>query len=126
MVGIAFKPGFFAREFLEMPFGTLCATFLQALAQGMMPLACFLDSLTTECLTLAICCKVDDAKIDTERMTDFIGCACWNLQRDSQVEDTLTIDEVSLSFDCFHPSSLIVAYQEWDKHTTRERQEGCP
>ncbi len=42
------------REFFEMAFRVLGAALVQALTQGMMPLAVLLNRVTAECFTLAI------------------------------------------------------------------------
>ena len=68
MVGVFAEPGFFRPEsFLEMAFRTLCPTFLQALAQGMMTLARLLNGFSAKCLTFTIGSQVDNAQINAER-----------------------------------------------------------
>jgi hypothetical protein len=92
VVGIALKPGFFAGKFLEMPLGAFCAPFLQALAQGMMPPAVVLDSLSAKGFTGTVRCQVHDAKVNTEGITRFLRKRCGNFQRHCQVEDALAVN----------------------------------
>src|SRR5271157_5403787 len=106
MIGVPFEPGFLAREFLEMFLRGLCAMFLQALAQGMMPLTVVLDSLTAVRFTLAVSSQVDDAKIDAEGVSHFTRWWSRNLQRHSQGERPVAIEQVSLSLDRIHPGLL--------------------
>src|SRR5450759_1175263 len=98
--------------------------FLQALAQGMMPLTVVLDSLTAERFTLAVSRQIDGAKINAECVSHCTRCWRRNFQRHSQIERSVPIDEVCLSLDSIHPGLLIRTETEWEKHTARGRQEG--
>ena len=123
MIRMALKPGFPAREFLEMPFRALRPALLQALTQAMMALAVLLDHLTTKGFPLAIGGKVDDAQVNTERLGHFIGRGCGDIQRHSQKERPLALEEISLSFDTVHPGLLVAADAEGNQNAPRERQE---
>src|SRR3989442_1199337 len=54
----------------------------------------------------------------------FIGRRFRNIQRHSQVEHSVAIEQVSLSLDGIQTGLLIGTETEWDKHTARDRQEG--
>ena len=45
-------------------------------------------------------------EIDTERLTDLVRCRSWNVKGHCQIEDTLAIDEVCLSFDGIYTGFL--------------------
>src|SRR5712691_380928 len=124
MVGIFLKPGFFAREFLEMAFGGLRPALLQALTQAVMPLTVVLNSLTAKRFTLAIGGKVHDTKINAQSARHFVGGRCRNFQRHRQIERPIPIEQVSLSLDRVQTGLLISTETEGEKHTARDRQEG--
>src|SRR5258708_5778026 len=123
MIGVFTEPGFFAREFLEMPFSRLCATLLQALAQGMVSLAVLFDSFTAERFTFTISGKVNNTEINTKYPIRGIGYRFRSIQGNGKIESTIAVKQVSLPFNGIHTGLLIATYQERDKHTTRERQE---
>jgi hypothetical protein len=98
MIGVFLEPGFFAREFLEMALGVVCTALLQALPKRMMPLAVALNKLSTEGLTLAIGCQVDDTEINAKCSIRGSRGRFWNLKRYSQVEVPVAVEQVSLPF----------------------------
>src|SRR2546428_7850158 len=124
MIGVFLEPGFLTREFLEMFPRGRCALFLQSLTQRLMPLAVFLDSFTAKGFTLAVSSQVDDAEINAEGVSHLIRSWRGNFQCHSQIEDTLAIEQVSLSLDRIHTGLLIDTKTEGNQHTARERQEG--
>ena len=66
MISVALKPGFSARELLEMTLGGLRTAFLKTLAQGGIALACLLNLLSTESLTIGRGSQIDDAQVNTQ------------------------------------------------------------
>src|SRR5947207_646860 len=99
MIHVPLKSGFLAREFFQVSFGTLRSTLLQALTEGMMPLAVLFDRFTAEGFPFAVCSQVDDAQINTEGISHFLERRSRDIKRHSQVEDTVAIEQVSLPFD---------------------------
>src|SRR6266849_686334 len=124
MVHIFAETGFTPRKFLEMSFCRFRPVLLQALSKGVQTLSCLLNGLPTERFTRTVSSQVDDAKIDAECICHFIGRRCRNFQCHSQIEHSVTIDEISLSLHRIYTGLLIGTETEWDKHTARERQEG--
>ena len=70
-----------------------------------------------------ICSQVHHARIDSEGISLFIGNWRGNFKGYSQGEDVFVVDEVCFPFDSVHPSGLVAAYHEWDKHAFSQRQE---
>ncbi len=124
MIGVFLKLGFLAREFLEVSPGALCATFLQALPKRMMTLPCFLNSLAAKGLTLTIGSQIDNAEINTEDVSHFIGRGFRDIKRHCQVEDPLAIEQVRLSLDRLQSGLLIVANAEGYEYPPGECYEG--
>src|SRR6266567_1800629 len=124
MIHVPLKSGFLAREFFQVSFGTLRSTLLQALTEGMMPLAVLFDRFTAEGFPFAVCSQVDDAQINTEGISHFLERRSRDIKRHSQVEDTVAIEQVSLPFDGIQTSFLIASHTEGNKDATRESQEG--
>ena len=124
MVGIFPESFFVSREFLEMPSGRLCPSFLQALTQTMIALANFLNLLTTERFTLAISGKIDDAQVYPKRPA--FGCVRHWLRRIngySQVEGSLAIDQIGLPLDTIQAGLLVPSYLKGNQDTPLQRQE---
>jgi Pentapeptide repeats (8 copies) len=124
MIGVFPEPAFFAREVLEMPFGGLCPTLLQALTKGLMPLAVAFNKLTAERLTFAIGGKVDYTQVDTEGVSSFIGCWSGNVKGYSQIENAVAIEQVRLPFHRIHTGLLVCSYLEGNQDAPLEGQEG--
>src|SRR6266568_1071295 len=112
MIGVFLEPGFFTREFLEMAFGRLGTTLLQALPKCMMPLAIAFDRLTTEGFPLGVGSHIDDPKINTEGISRFIGCRGGNIKSYSQIEGPFAVDKVCLPLDGIQTSLLISSNPE--------------
>src|SRR5258708_1422856 len=97
MIAVFAETGFTPREFLEMAFGRLRPTLLQTLTKRMVALACLLNRLATKRLTLAIRSQIDDAQVNTQDITGFIGCRFRDIRRHGKVESALTVNQVALS-----------------------------
>ena len=124
MIGVFAEPGFFARELLEMAFRTLCPPLLQALAQGMMALARLLNGFSAKCLAFTIGGKVDNAQIHAKRSIRSTRSRGGNIQRHSQREGPVAVEQIGLPLDAPHPGRLIASDQERHEYTARKRQEG--
>src|SRR5258706_3801265 len=124
MIRVPSKPGFSARQVLEMSFRRLCAAFLQALAQGMIALAGLLNWLTTEGLTIRRGSQVNDPQVNAERLSRFIRRWSGTLKGHSQIPCPMTVDEVSLHFESIQSSLLIATDPEGNEETTGKGQEG--
>ncbi len=125
MIRVGSEPTFFAGKLFEVPFCALRPTLLQALTQGMHPLAGVLNLLTTEGFTFRVRGKVDNAQIYTQGPAfGHIGCGFRHVKGHSQVERAFPIEQIGLPLDGIHASRLIATDLERNQHTTRERQEG--
>src|SRR2546423_10923030 len=124
MIGVAFEPGFFARHLLEMTLCRLRPTLLQALTKGAHARPRLLNLLTAKSLTLAIGSQIDDAQIYSKRIARCVGSRGRNFKRDSQIEITFTVNQISLHLDALESRLLIASNQEGNKHSARESQKG--
>src|SRR6266446_4669363 len=123
MIRVSAEPGFLAREFLEMSFRALRTVLLQALPECMVSFACLLNRLPTKGLTLTVRGKVDNAQVNTEGLSGFIGGWFRNVKSYRKVDNALTINQIGLSLDASHTSLLIVTYEERHKDTPSSGQE---
>ena len=122
MVGIFAETFFAPRELFQAPFCVFRSTFLQALAQGMMALARLLNRLSAKRLTLAIGSQIDHAEINPEGILRGIRRRGGNIKGHSQIECSIAVQQIGLSFDASHTGLLIASDQERDKYTARKRQ----
>ena len=124
MVGIFAETFFAPRELFQSSLCVFRATFLQALAQGMMALARLLNRLSAERLALAISSKVDDTQINAEGIISSSRRWGRNIKGYCEIEGIMAIDQIGLPLNASHTGRLIASDQERDKHTARKRQEG--
>src|SRR5947209_13191450 len=124
MIGIALKSGFPAREFLEMAFGRLGTALLQALTQGMMPLAVLLNKLTAKGFACTICRQVDYSEVNSQGIRYLIGCRFRDIKGHCQIEGSFAVDQVGLSLDTLESRRLIAADAKGNKDTPMNGQEG--
>src|SRR5258708_16935593 len=115
MIAVFAETGFTPREFLEVPFSRLRPTRLQALTKPMVALACLLNRLATKRLTLAIRRQIDDAQVNTQDITGFIGCRFRDIKRHGKGESALTVNQIGLSLDASHTGFLIGTNMEWNQ-----------
>lgn len=123
MIGVLLKSGLFASEFFEMSFSGLRTAFLQALSEGMHACACLLNRLPAKGFTIAVSSQVHNPEIDTKYITCFLWLRCGNSQCYCQIERPIAIEHVSLSFNGFHASGLIVPNEEGNDHPPTQCQE---
>src|SRR5712691_581784 len=123
LIGVFLEPGFFARELLEMAFGRLGPTLLQALPKGMMPLALAFDRLGTPGFPLGVGSHIDDPKINTEGSSRFIGWRGGNIKSYSQREGPFAVDKVCLPLDGMQTSLLICSDLEGYQHAPMDSQQ---
>jgi len=117
MVGIAFEPGFFAREFLEVAFRILRTTLLKALAQGLMSFAVGFNKSSSEGLARTVRGKIDDAQVNAQCSLRLPWLWLRNIKRHSQVERSIVVEQISLPFNGIQARLLIVAYAEGNQDT---------
>ncbi len=123
MIRIASEPGFFAREFLEMPLGALRASLLQALSERMEALTGLLNGLTATCFTVACRCQIDHAEVNAKGSIRNIGRWLRNMKGDCQEPRAFAIQEIGLSFDAIHTGLLIGSDAEGNQDPSVQRQE---
>src|SRR5258708_20801856 len=124
MIRVPFKPGFSARQVLEMSFRRRCSAFRQGWARGISACAGLPNWRTTEGLTIRRGSQVNDPQVNAEGLSRFIRAWSGNLKGHSQIPCPLTVDEVSLPFESIQSSLLIATDPEGNEETTGKGQEG--
>jgi hypothetical protein len=124
MIGVALKPGLFAREFLKMAFRAPGSTLLKTLPKRIMPFPVFLDNFPAEDFTFRVSSQVNDTQINAKGITCLMRGRGRYFEGDSQVEDALTVDQIGLPLDLVKSRLLILSNTEGNEHTSREGQKG--
>ena len=109
MIGIFGKPCHPARELLEMPLSALCTAVLESCFQRIRSSSSFLDLLAGMHFSITVYSKVLNSKIDPDDTNRVVRRCFRGLYDNTEIEDVLNQDEVSLASDPVHPGSLILS-----------------
>ncbi len=107
MIGIFAETGFTPTELFEMTFSRLGTTLLKLLPQSVQTLTSLLNLSTTECLTSAIGGYVDNAQVNTQRISRFIRRWGGNIEGHSQIPCSIAIEQIGLPLDGIQTGLLI-------------------
>lgn len=97
VVGIRLKAALFAAEGLQAPFGRLCTNGLQAITTALVLLSYTFNLFTAVLFAVAVGRKIDDTKIDSQRLIDIVGRWFVNVARHKEVELTFTQDQIAFT-----------------------------
>src|SRR6266566_3319846 len=122
MIGIFAETGFTPTELFEMTFSRLGTTLLKLLPQSVQTLTSLLNLSTTECLTSAIGGYVDNAQVNTQRISRFIRRWGGNIEGHSQIPCSIAIEQIGLPLDGIQTGLLIWPNPERYQDTALDSQ----
>lgn len=125
------ESGFLSPEPLLRPSRVLARTALlpvrcfapEASARPEQPSAHFLDRLAAERLSIGSGREIHDTKIDTEKFGDVDRRVLGYVDGGVQVEATITLHEIDLTFDPVESLALVLTVDHRDDHPARARQD---
>ena len=97
VVGIRLETRLLARYFLEFSFGRLRALALKITAAVLIFSAVLFNTFSAEVFTIAVRCKVDDARINAENIFHILRNCCFNIPGCKEIKQTVNHTQVTLT-----------------------------
>ncbi len=97
VVGVRLKAALFAADGFQAPFGRFCPNGLQAIATALVALARAFYDFAAVRFTVTICRKVDNPKINAQRLINSVRCWFISIARHQEVELTVTNDKIAFT-----------------------------
>ncbi len=121
VIDVGLKPGLTSADALELAFGGLRSFPLVLLAARGAAAPVPVDGGAAVGVALAVHRDVDDAEVNAQECLDRAGRRFGQFHRGQQVELAVAVDQVALALDAVETLALVLAVDQSDNLTARER-----
>ena len=115
---------FLLASFLEQTLGGFCSFSLEFTSDFSISTSYSVKFFSDPFFTIAVCCNVFDAQINSEKIFWSERVCLWNFDYGSKIELSVSENKVGLSSDFVDSGFLIGTYQDWDFASSFECENG--